>query len=60
MFASPEIVSMAKGLVVNPKLKLISTAVEVCHSLLYLQTRKDSKVTKDYEKYKVQTEKDYK
>ena len=62
-FAPPEIVSMAKDLIVNPKLKLTSTAIDVyswaMSFLALLADRKDSELTKNYEKYKMGTEKDY-
>ena len=62
-FAPPEVVPIAKGLIMNLKLKLISTAVDTyCWAMSFfalLVNRRDNELVKNYEKYKMGTEKDY-
>ena len=62
-FAPPEVVSMAKESVVDPELKLSLAAVDIyCWGMSFfalLTNRKNNELAKDYEKYKVETEKDY-
>ena len=60
-FAPPEVVSMIKGSVVYPGLKLTSAGVDVyCWGMSFftlLTDRKDEELAIDYKKYKMATEK---